>query len=634
MNFMPPPPKPNKGPERPHTLREFPSYLKKLIGGFFSRLFYIIGLVWEANPAILIAMVVLCLLSGVLPVVGAYVSKFILDEIVLAMQIDIGSVGQFLSSSIVFLLIVYFIHQLLSRVVSRISSMVNQIAGEVVVNHIKLKIMNKAATVDSASFDRPEFYEKMENANREAGMRPIMILNATFNVISTVISMVSFIVILWGLHPLAPLLIAIMALPTAIVNYVYRHKTFRYIRRHSKERREMEYFSSSLVNKDNIKEMRVMDLSDTFIKKYESAFKRYFKGIKKLIYAEGVASILSSLLTLAASCALFAYVAWRVVMDGNMQIGDYSLYTGALNSITGCVSTLIVSTASIYEGTLFIDNMLVFMREEPKIVPVTEEPLVPEIGGKHTVEFRNVSFSYPGTQREVLKNVSFTVKSGESVVLVGINGAGKSTLIKLLTRLYDPTSGAIYLDGRDIREYDVKKYYELFGIIFQDFGKYAVSVKENIAFGDIHRGVDDIGIETAAKESDAHSFIDKLELGYDTPLMRIFEEKGTELSIGQWQKLSIARAFYKKSDILILDEPTASLDAIAEAEVFNQFSELCRDKISIFVSHRLSSATLADTIIVLDNNTVAEIGDHKRLMEEKGKYYRLFSTQAKHYIEN
>ena len=216
-------------------------------------------------------------------------------------------------------------------------------------------------------------------------------------------------------------------------------------------------------------------------------------------------------------------------------------------------------------------------------------------------------------------------------MLVGLNGAGKSTLIKLLTRLYDPTEGAIYLDGRDLREYDVDALYDIFGIIFQDFGRYAETVGENIRFGDVDREYDLESVSTAASRSGADVFIGALPDGYDTPLTRMFEESGRELSVGQWQKLSVSRAFYKDSEILILDEPTAALDPLAEQEVFNQFSTLAKGKIAVFVSHKLSSAVGASKIVVIDGGTVSEVGNHEELMALKGRYYELFSTQAKRY---
>ena len=285
------------------------------------------------------------------------------------------------------------------------------------------------------------------------------------------------------------------------------------------------------------------------------------------------------------------------------------------------------------EGALFIENLIAFMKEETTIVPSVDEPAQPS-SGDHTIEFVNVSFRYPGTERFVIKNVSFKLSPGETCVLVGLNGAGKTTLIKLLTRLYDPTEGVILLDGRDIREYDVARLYSLFGIIFQDFGKYAFRVDENIAFGGISKGIVDADVRTSAEKSGASGFIEDLPKGYETPLMRLFEDDGIELSGGQWQKLSIARSFYGDADILILDEPTAALDPMAEQAVFDKFDSLSRDKLTIFVSHRLSSATSASKILVLESGMLVEEGTHTELMDKKGKYYTLFTTQAKRYMEN
>jgi ATP-binding cassette subfamily B protein len=276
--------------------------------------------------------------------------------------------------------------------------------------------------------------------------------------------------------------------------------------------------------------------------------------------------------------------------------------------------------------------MIEFMKEEREIVPTVAEPAIPLRHVPHRIEFKNVSFRYPGMQHFVLKNVNLSFEDSDSVVLVGLNGAGKSTLIKLLTRLYDPTEGAIYLDGRDLREYDVEALYDIFGIIFQDFGRYSETVSENIRFGDVERDFDPDSVSTAASRSGADTFIERLPCGYDTPLTRMFEETGRELSVGQWQKLSVARAFYKDSEILILDEPTAALDPIAEQEVFTQFSRLSEGKIAVFVSHKLSSAVSASKIVVIDGGTVAEVGNHEELMALGGKYYELFSTQARRYV--
>ena len=620
MNETPMPPRPprpqNDGLERPKKIKDVPSYAFKRVKGFLSRLFYIVSLVWEAAPMLLIAMAALCAFDGVLPVIGAYISKDLLNEIAkLIGTVSLGDVWENIlvtMKPLLFLFLAYFIYLFLKKLLGRFNSMVTGIAGELVVNHIKLKIIYKAKEVDLASFDRPEFYEKLENANREAGMRPIHILSATFNVISALISAGSFVVVLATLSPWAPVIIIFAAIPGAIVNYVYRHRNFRYMRMHSKERREMTYYSGLRVNKDMVKEVKLLGLGDTFISKYKVVFAKYFKGLKNLILKEGVTQLIVGFISTLANCALFLFVAYNVIYK-NGEIGDYSLYTGALTSISGYVTTLLTSTATIYEGTLFINNMMEFMKEEPTVVSTLPEAVKPQRGG-HTIEFKNVSFRYPGTERFVLKNVNLKLEPNDSVVLVGLNGAGKTTLIKLLTRLYDPTEGAIFLDGRDIREYDTEALYDLYGIIFQDFGKYAESAAENIQFGDVSREHEREDVVLAAQRGHSADFIEKLPRGYDTPLTRMFEEDGIELSGGQWQKLSVSRAFYKDSDILILDEPTASLDAIAEKEVFDRFSELSKDKLTVFVSHRLSSAVGASKIVVIDDGEIAEVGNHEELM--------------------
>ena len=628
-------------PKPPKGLRDIPRYLFELLGGFLSRLGYIVSMVWKTGHWILIAMVAISLLTGILPVVGSLISKEILNELqaVISESAIAEAAGESLSipfwgSAAMLLLIFFFVHKVLNNVVGRLNTAVTRIAGEKVVKYVRLQIMEKAKELDLASFDRPEFYEKLENANREAGVRPIHVMSATFDVISKLISLISYIIVLVtapNMWWIAPIMIVI-SIPTAVVNFAYRKKTFDYMRRRSKDRRQMNYYSDIMVDKNLVKEIRMYDLADTFRGEFDNVFARYYKGLRKLIVRENVWQIGLTILASAANCVFFAIIAMKV-FNRDIQIGDYSLYTGALTSIATTVSALIGVSAQVYEGTLFIDNLIAFMKEEPTVVPSVSKPLTVETGKPHTIEFRNVSFAYPGTDKLVIKNINLTIRPGETAVLVGLNGAGKTTFIKLLTRLYDPTEGQILLDGRDIKEYDTKTLYSMFGIIFQDFGKYAFSVEDNIRFGDIHRKEDKEAIKRAAADAGAEDFISRLPKEYDTPLMRYFESDGIELSIGQWQKLSIARAFYSHSDILILDEPTASLDPLAEQEIFNQFDALRKDKTTIFVSHRLSSATVASKIIVLEYGELIEEGTHKELMAKKGKYYELFTTQASRYIE-
>ena len=615
---------------KPKNIKGVPRYLKNITRTFFIRLFYTVALVWEAKKSLVFLMAFMAIFNGVIPVVGAFITANLMNVITASLQNEASS------QDVLFALMWQFGFIFFNSLVNAINNIVTRISGEVVTNHIKVKIMKKAKEIDLASFDMPDFYERMENANREAGMRPINILNATFSMVSRIITMISFIVVLIGiipnLNPFAPLFMVVfvlLSILSAVVNFVFRRKNFLYMRHRSKDRRQMSYYSDVLVNKDLVKEIRLFDLSDLFIGRYNDVFGKYFSGIKKLIRAEGVWQILITLGTSVLNCILFYMIA-----TGINAIGDYSLYTGALNSVSSAVAALITTTATIYEGTLFIDNMILFMKEKKTIVASVDEPRIPEHHVGHTIEFEHVSFSYPGTQRKVLNDINLRLEPRDTVVLVGLNGAGKTTLLKLLTRLYDPTEGRILLDGHDIKEYDPKELYKIFGIIFQDFGKYAFSVKENIAFSRHEDPINMADIEEAARQSASEEFIHRLPDGYDTPLMRYFEKNGIELSIGQWQKLSVARAFYSDSDILILDEPTASLDPMAEQEIFNQFDRLKKDKTTIFVSHRLSSATTANKIIVLKEGRIIEEGDHAALMAKKGEYYTLFSTQAKRYISS
>ncbi|MBQ8510397.1 MAG: ABC transporter ATP-binding protein [Clostridia bacterium] len=609
----------------PKSIREVPDYLCRLLGGFFKRLFYIYGLVWETKPWILFLMLFMAVFNGVMPIIGSLISRELINLLVDAVQ---GAVNDF--KVISGLLTIQFVYMFARRIVNQVDSILTRISGELVSNHIKLKIINKAKTIDTASFDTPEFYQKLENANREAGNRPIQILNSTFSIMSTVISMISYIMVLAVVSRYAPLIIVLMSVPSAIINFIYRRKNADYMFRRSKERRKLNYFTNIMTSKDHVKEVRMYGMSDLLIGKYKEVFATYFNGLRKLILSEGAWHIGLAVLTTVVNCVLYIYIAQKVFL-GELEVGDYSLYTGALSSIASGVATLVSTTATIYEGTLFIDNMMSFMEEEQHIVPRLAEPLHVK-RGEHVIEFDHVSFRYPNTDRDVIRNVSFTLNPRESVVLVGLNGAGKTTLLKLLTRLYDPTEGRILLDGQDLRDYDVAELYKIFGIIFQDFGRYAFSVRENISFGDLGREIDDERIRDAAGQSGASEFIERLPDQYYTPLMRIFEDNGLELSGGQWQKLAIARAFYSDSDVMILDEPTAALDAMAEQEIYNEFDALSRDKTTIFVSHRLSSATRASKILVLEYGQLIEEGTHEELMAKGGRYCELFSTQASRYI--
>lgn len=332
--------------EKPKNLRDLPRFLWTVFKNFITRWCYVFGLVWETSPLILLVMMFMSVFTGFLPLAGAYIGRAILNTLALAYTSKLASFDP-----IFWLLILQFTYMFLMDISSRISGMITRVSGELVSNHIKQKIMNKAKTVDMASFDLPEFYAMMENANRESGTRPVTILTSSFTVISSIISMVGFIIILSQLNLWAPLLIIVVSLPATIVSFIYRKKNVEYMYRKSKERRQMTYYAETIVNKDLVKEMKLFHLADTFIEKYRIVFQKYFSGLKKLIVHESAWNMGTSFLTTVANCFLFLFIA-KGVYEGQMQIGDYSLYTGALTSISNGVMLVIVTTATIYEGTL------------------------------------------------------------------------------------------------------------------------------------------------------------------------------------------------------------------------------------------------------------------------------------------
>ncbi|MBR2459746.1 MAG: ABC transporter ATP-binding protein [Clostridia bacterium] len=619
----------------PGSLREVPGYLKSIIGGFFTRFFYISRLVWSSGKWIMFLLSFMALFKGVTPVIGSLLSRNVLNELQKIVKSGALPESEFWTSPICYFLIVLFVYRLLLRIVNEINNALNKIAGEKVIQQVKLHIMEKSKQLDIASYDNPDFYERMENANREAGTRPLGVVSETFGIVSRVIELVSYVVILATAPGLwwATLVIIGVSVPSAIINFVYRKKTFLYMRHRSKERRQMGYYSGQLVNKGVAKEVRLFGLADLFIGRFLDVFREYYRGVRKLIVSETAWHIVLGIISCITNLTFYFLIA-RLVFIGEIMIGDYTLFTGAIASVHGCIATLISTSAHIYEGTLFIDNLIMFLNEPQTVADPENTPKSLEHGTGHTLELRDVTFRYPGSDREVISHVSLTIHPGERVVLVGLNGAGKTTLIKLITRLYDPTEGEILLDGVNIKEYTLSDLYSMFGIIFQDFGRYSVSVEENIRFGDLQKAHSEGDIQYAASQSAASEYIESLPEKYGTPLTRVFEPNGTELSGGQWQKLAIARAFYADSDFLILDEPTAALDPLAEQEIYNQFTKLGENKSTIFVSHRLSSATTADRIIVLKEGKLIETGTHHELMELKGDYYTLFSTQANRYKDS
>ena len=408
------------------------------------------------------------------------------------------------------------------------------------------------------------------------------------------------------------------------------------MRRQSPERRLMDYFNRLMTVDTYNKEIKLFTLGSFFTSRFRRLAKKLYEEDKVLVVRRYLTNFLWSSLTGVANSAIYLYVALQVVLSlGRISLGSLTRYTQAALQAGQNFQGLLNGISSAYENNLYVTTLFEFLEYEPAIVsPKHPQPidLSPEASGLE-IEFRNVSFTYPGKDPETqaaLKNVSFTIHAGEAVAVVGRNGAGKTTIVKLLTRLYDPDEGEIWIGGRSVKEYDLKELREQVGVIFQDYVTYYLNARENIGVGRVAEIENQTLVSSAAQKSGAHALIDKLPEGYETMLGRWFE-KGTQLSGGEWQKVALARAFMRDARILILDEPTSSLDAQAEYDVFAKFRVLTKGKTAIFISHRFSTVRLADRILVLENGQIIENGSHQELIALGGRYADLFNLQAEAY---
>ncbi|MGI6561163.1 MAG: ABC transporter ATP-binding protein [Clostridia bacterium] len=593
-----------------------------------NKVLYVYSLIWETNKWIMLAFAGIVLFTGLQPVASVWLGKKVIGILAESMS---GGFKEEAARLLILYSCLYFGLTLATRLANTFNSALSRLMGDVLARNIKIKIMKKAGEIDMACFDDAEFYSKMENANNEAGNRPISIMNSSYQLISSIISIISFVTVVATYNRLFAALLLISSIPVGYISMYIRGRNYRLHVRQSVERRKMSYYSSLVTNRYTVMEVKLYDMCDLLIEKYKEAFESAYKqtkALQKLIIKWTCFGSLCSLVTLA-----WVYIDMGIsTLKGIISLENFSFFTGAATNIERSVVNITSTVSGIYEGSLFIDNLKEFLEQEITIKPAVEPPKRVKINQKHRIEFQNVSFSYPGTDKKVLDDLSFVIEEGQTVALVGHNGAGKTTLLKLLLRLYDPTEGKILLDGTDIREYDPYDLYKLYSVVFQDFGKLAFSIRENIALGNLDNINDLLAIKNAAKSSNADEFIEKLENGYDTELTRQFDRNGLELSVGQWQKIAVARAFFRNGEILIFDEPSASMDAEAEYNLFKQLEEMKEEKTAIFVSHRLSSATISQKVLFLENGKLVEMGTHEQLMENGGPYSRLFTMQAKRYI--
>ncbi len=593
----------------------------------FTSLPRVLRLVWSTQAFFTATLGILSVTQGIMPTITVLITKAVIDSVVYGIVHHTISpiwlpVGLQLAAG------------LASNLLSTLSNIVQQLLQERVSNRVQFLILEKANTLDLAFFENPEFYDKLRNASDQSTYQPVTMVSQTFGLVQTAVTLVSMLFLLFQLAWWLAIIALIVPIPSFIASSRYGWRGYQLMRRQSPERRLMMYLNQIMTTDRYNKEIKLFDLGDYFITQFKQLANKFYEEKKSILVRRYLMAFLWTGITVIANAGIYLYVAFEAVI-GRITLGGLTLYTQAALQTGQNFQGLLNGISSTYENNLYVNTLFEFLEYEPKLVSPQNPrplPLDPERLGLE-IEFRNVSFTYPDKDPETqaaLRNVSFTIRAGESVALVGSNGAGKTTIVKLLTRLYDPDEGEILIGGHNVKEYDLNELRAYIGVIFQDYVTYYLSARENIGVGRIAEVENEGLVSVAAQKSGADRVIEKLPEGYETILGRWFE-KGTQLSGGEWQKVALARAFMRDANILILDEPTSSLDAQAEYEVFARFRVLTRGKTAIFISHRFSTVRLADHILVLEHGRIIEQGTHKDLVQLAGRYAELFNLQAEAY---
>ena len=586
------------------------------------------SLIWSCNNWLGALNILLRVIRASLPLAMLYVGKLIIDEIV---RISVIASGPAVENPDMSIVTIYVLIELglavFSDLLGRGIALLDSLLGDLVSHEISLRLMHQSARLDLECFEDSDFYDKLERARRQASSR-ILLMSQVLTQLQDSITVFFLAAALITFNAWLLLLLAITLIPAFLGETHFNSQSYSLMYGWTQERRELDYLRFAGASDETAKEVKIFGLSDFFGSRYKKLAGEYYRANRDLSTRRAAWGGLLSMVGSFGYYTAYAVIIYRTVY-GELSLGDLTFLSGSFLRLRSLMEAILIRFSSIADSALYLRDLFDFLEMEPRIISIDNSLPFP-VTIRKGFTFENVGFRYPQMKQWVLRDVSFTLHPGEKLALVGENGAGKTTLVKLLTRLYDPVEGRIMLDGHDLRKYNLDGLRDAVGVIFQDYVKYHLTATENIAVGLIDERNNETRIKEAARQSLADKVIENLPNGYQQMIGRWFKQ-GTNLSGGEWQKIAIARAYMRDAQLLILDEPTASLDARAENEVFRRFVELTFDKCAVLISHRFSTVRMADRIVVLHEGQLLEHGTHDELLAVGGRYSELFQMQAAGY---